>query len=778
MKRIAKTLSTFSFPLLTAIMLVQTPVTATAQSRGAIHGQVVDAKSGEALPGANVQIQGTLRGSSTDLEGFFDIEHVQPGTYTVRVSFIGYQLGHATVEVMADSVAIVDFKLEPSPLEMAEVVVTASREPEEIRKTVVSVSALTSETALRRDPLRLDAALESIPGVSLMGENVNVRNSTGYTRGLGSRVLILIDSVPVLISDLGSMNWDMLPVTDFERVEVIKGPASALYGSYALGGVINIITKAPQPQGRFSIRTSAGIYDKPYESAWHWTDRTLSFNRTDLSYSKQFGKLGLRVSLGRHESTGDRQNRHFKRWNATGKLTWTLSDKSELSLFGVYARDRRGEFIWWDGRTQNPYLAPAEFLANRLALDAYTLYGQYRLRLNDWMEMKWRASYVRQLTGNQFKVAGDFQPAQGAGANWQIQARLDEEVSFTAGMEYHYDFAEQRQFGRHFAYTLSPYFQQVWQTSPQLRITAGLRYDQYYLLPGPERQNQFIESRTVVNPLPEGKEEQYLNPQIGLSYEFADNTVIHAALARGIRIPALGERFLQFDTPLPFRPNTDIVTERSLSLELGLRQRFGNHVRFEISGFHNSYDDLIEPVLIESGTGFFASLANIPRARITGVETSARIRFWHNRLGLEASATWTEPVVVRADEFIRIIDYTPLRQPGGVPDTLDILSPFEEGNLLSYRPRWIAFVQPSVRLGRFALEADYAFATKLKREQLQLFKDDQRVNKHQLDVRLIYQWGNLTTQLVVRNILQYNYTQVERLMNEVRNFSMGLKWEY
>jgi hypothetical protein len=153
--------------------------------------------------------------------------------------------------------------------------VTASRQPEEIQTAAVSVSALTGAGALRRDPLRLDAALVSIPGVSLVNENVNVRNSTGYTRGLGSRVLILLDGIPALTSDFGNMNWDLLPVTDFERVEVIKGPASALYGSFALGGVINIITKAPQPQGRFAIRTSAGVYDQPYESEWHWTDRTL-----------------------------------------------------------------------------------------------------------------------------------------------------------------------------------------------------------------------------------------------------------------------------------------------------------------------------------------------------------------------------------------------------------------------------------------------------------------------------------------------------------------------
>jgi iron complex outermembrane receptor protein len=645
-------------------------------------------------------------------------------------------------------------------IEIADVVVTASRQPEAIRNAVVSVSALTTSEALRRNPLRLDAALESIPGVNLVGENVNVRNSTGYTRGLGSRVLILLDGVPALTSDLGNMNWDVLPVTDFERIEVIKGPSSALYGSFALGGVINIITKAPQPQGRFSLRTSLGVYDNPYEPVWRWTDRTLNFNRVDLSYSKQFGRLGMRLSFGRHESTGDRQNRHFQRWNGTGKLNWSFNSGSELSLFGAYARDRRGEFV--EARRDNPYLVPSEFLSYRLSLDAYTFYAQYRHRLNDWLEMKWRASYVRQLTGNQYKKAGDFEPAQGPGVDWQIHAQLDSSIGFTLGVEYHYDYAEQRQFGRHFSSTISPYVQQIWQPSPQLRLTAGLRYDHYYLLPGPAIQTKIIDGVEVrvLNPLPDGKEEQYLSPQIGLSYQIFPQTVIHAAFGRGVRIPALGERFLQFDQPVRFEPNAQINTERSASLEIGLRQNFGGLARLEAAVFSSHYRDLVEPVFVADATSFYATLVNIAKARIRGVEASGRMQLWGDHLGLEATATWTEPVITE------------------VNPVSDVPTRFQEGDLLSYRPRLIAYLSPSFNLGPFSLQADYSFASRLTREQVQLYKDDQRVAKKQLDLRLLFRWQGLTTQLAVRNLLRYSYTQVERNVNEVRNFALGMMWEY
>lgn len=739
----------------------QTP--AQSPYYGDLAGKVTDAQTGEPLPGANVQIQGTVLGSATDAEGRFTIKKLQPGVYALRVSYIGYDLARATATVFADSTTRVNMALQLSVLEMSQVVVTATRQVEEIEAATVSVSALTHESAMRRQPLRLDAALESIPGVNMIGENVNVRNSTGYTRGLGSRVLIMIDGVPALPGDFGNMNWDILPVTDFERIEVIKGPSSAIYGSYALGGVINIITQPPRPEGRLAVRASAGIYDEPYEDEWHWTERTLSFNRQDVSYSRQIGMMGLRLSAGRHESTGDRENRHFQRWNGTGKFDFRLNEAWDLTLFGAYARDRRGEFVW--SENGRPFIVPLAFKDYRLALDAFTAYARTRYRVRDWLEVSFRASLVRQLTGNQYRVEGDFEPAQGPGADVHVYARLDSNFSFTTGLDYRYDYAEQRQIGEHYAYTLSPYLQTIWQNQQGWRVTFGARYDSYYLLPGPQVFTKTVynpikdreETFSIVNPLPEGLEEQHLSPQLGLSYQLAPGSVLHSAVGRGIRIPALGERFLQFDQTIPFRPNPHITTEKSWSYELGWRQRLGAHADFEVAGFYNLFDNLIEPVFVASGTSFYATLVNIKQARIPGVEVSTRLRFWQNRLQLDASATWTEPVITKAGE------------PGDIPIT------FADGDPLTYRPDFIAYVTPSLHMGPFSFEADYSHATTVA---VQLFINDQRVPKKQLDARVRYRWSNLTLQVAARNLLHYYYAQIERNYNEVRSLSAGLMWEY
>lgn len=738
--------------------LLPAPKQALAQQSATLQGFVYDAETREPLIGANVSVLQTYRGSSTNSDGEFVIHRIQPGKYVLRVSYIGYETRDIVVRVSAHAWNAVAVSLTPGALQFDEIIVTASRQEETARMATASVSVLTRDTALRRNSLRLDRALESIPGVNMMGENVNIRNSTGYTRGLGSRVLMLLDGMPVLMSDFGNMNWDILPVTDIETVEVVKGPASAIYGSFALGGVMNIITRAPSAQPRLAVRATAGIYDEPLYAAWDWTDRTLYFNRVDASYSRRYGDFGLRVSASRHESTGDRVNKNFLRWNGSAKVIWTLNNRSQLTLFGAYARDRRGEFVW--SRFDHPYRVDPEFEDFRLSLDAFSFYAKYEQQLRQGVELRARASYIRQLTGNQFKVPGDFKPAQGPGAAVELHAALRPDLNFIAGAEVKYDAAEQRHFGRHSAVTLSGFLHQTWEASENLRLTAGLRFDHYRLLPAPRIQTQFVKRDTLFNPLPDGLRETYFSPQSGISFEIFPGTVLHAAFGSGIRIPSIAERFMEFKVPIIFLGNANLRTEESRSLEIGWRQSLGGLARLEFTAFSNTFEDLIEPAYVSQFTGYYATLVNIDRARIRGVELAGWLRLWRNRIEIEGSLTWTEPLIVKQAEIEGV----------GLP--------FHSGDYLSYRPSWIGYVSPAINLGRLQLAADFGYASRLRREQVQVFKDDQRVPKKQLDVRASYRFDALTVQLIIRNLPQYNYTQIERNMNEVRNFAVALHWNY
>jgi iron complex outermembrane receptor protein len=128
---------------------------------------------------------------------------------------------------------------------------------------------------------------------------------------LETRVLMLIDGVPVLPGDSGESEMGSGARHSVERVEIIKGAGSALYGSSALGGVVNIITKSAGDRPLTHLRFSAGLYDKPSFTEWRWTDRLLLFDDMDVDHSRRIGKsqicwLGA-PPVHRHSQNGSYQ---------------------------------------------------------------------------------------------------------------------------------------------------------------------------------------------------------------------------------------------------------------------------------------------------------------------------------------------------------------------------------------------------------------------------------------------------------------------------------------
>ncbi|MFQ5633040.1 MAG: carboxypeptidase-like regulatory domain-containing protein, partial [bacterium] len=274
-------------------------ISASENTFGGIIGQVTDAETGLPLAGANISVMNTLIGASTDVNGQFRISKVPIGEYELKVSYIGYSAEHLKIDVEADVLATADFALEPSAILFDQVVVTGSRHSEELHEAVNSVTVMSNLEIRQRNRFRIDEALESMPSVQRIGENISIRGGTGYSLlGVGgSRVLMLIDDVPVLTSDLGRANWDLLPVTEVERVEVLKGAGSVLYGSGGTSGVVNVITLRPTDAPLLKFRHSAGVYSEPAVSNWKWTDETLYFYRSDISYSNTYGPVGLRLSV-------------------------------------------------------------------------------------------------------------------------------------------------------------------------------------------------------------------------------------------------------------------------------------------------------------------------------------------------------------------------------------------------------------------------------------------------------------------------------------------------
>lgn len=697
--------------------------------KGRIVGEVTEKNSNRVLPGVNIQIENTLLGASTDLNGRFEIRNVPPGTYSVKATMISHRPQRVSdVVVEQGKEAKVNFVLEETVIDFSPVIITANKTKQELDDTPNALSVIGAPEIRDRHAMRVDQVLESMPGVTFIRDQVNIRGSTGFTLGAANRTLLLLDGVPVMASDTGEFNWDLLPVLDIEQIEVVKGAGSALWGTAALGGVINIITKSPSEEGRTMVRVMAGEYDEPRYEQWKWTNTPLQFSRADVSHSRRIGPVGFRISVGRHVSTGYTEVGDFQRWNSTGKLIYNFNNGSKFTLYGSYNYNIAGIFVGWDD-PQKPFEVKPANRSSRGKIRMGSLYAKYNWVISPKAALKFRVSYLMTLMGNQFIETTDFNPAHGLGAEIQGDLLPHSNFDITYGVEFKWDTGNTKYFGEHKGYTVGLYGQTEYRLNEKLRLTPGIRYDRYQLI--------------------DGLAQSLLSPRMGINYQPFESTILRASAGSGFRAATIAERYLDFrSNSVVVESNPDLQAESSWSYDIGWRQYMTRNWFVELGAFRNEFDNLIEIDLRQSQIDFAKDIQvsvrfqNLQKARIQGLELTTSGMWWRDRLGLKATAT-----------FMDHEDLT-LNEP------------------LTYRPKVIAFINPFIRYGSWEFHADYRYASRI--ENVKLYYYDERVPQKVWNFRLIYHLGNVDFQLAVNNAFDYYYTQIERTMGEIRNFTVGV----
>jgi iron complex outermembrane receptor protein len=189
------------------------------------------------------------------------------------ISIIGFNKKTVKTSIKKYEVTKLDIFLEESAIPTETVIITAGKHEQLLKEIPVSVNVVEANALLARNIQTIDDALRYIPGVNMTEYQVNIRGSSGYSRGVGNRVLMLLDGLPLLSGDTGEMKFDAIPISQVDRVEVVKGAGSTLYGTSALGGVINILTKDPAENANVNIKLFSGLYDSPTYPEWKWSDK-------------------------------------------------------------------------------------------------------------------------------------------------------------------------------------------------------------------------------------------------------------------------------------------------------------------------------------------------------------------------------------------------------------------------------------------------------------------------------------------------------------------------
>jgi len=237
----------------TAILLVAMLWTATAQN-GAVTGTVTDALTGESLPGVHIRVLEPengrfIGGAYTDAAGTFRMDGISAGTWRIVTSCLGYETDSREIRVGASAPVTLDIALKENIIDLEEVVVTASRRKEKVLDAPASVSVITARDIAARNALTPIDHLQGVQGVDVAQKGVLQREyaARGLNNIFNGTIRTLVDNRMTNLPSLRANVSYLQSITDadIDRVEVVLGPGSALYGPNVTNGVMNIITKSP-----------------------------------------------------------------------------------------------------------------------------------------------------------------------------------------------------------------------------------------------------------------------------------------------------------------------------------------------------------------------------------------------------------------------------------------------------------------------------------------------------------------------------------------------------
>lgn len=336
-----------------------------------VSGRVIS--NGEVLPYANVYISKLSKGVITNDDGRFELNNIVPGTYTVASSFAGFKKQSKTV-VISDKEVVLNFDLiEDSSLD--EVVVTGTLKAVSRLESPVPVEVYTP-TFLKKNPTtNIFEALQNINGVRPQ-LNCNVCNTGDiHINGLeGPYTLVLIDGMPI-VSGLSTVyGLSGIPNSLIEQIEIVKGPASSLYGSEAVGGLINIITKLPENAPIFSADV--------FSTSWGEINTDIGFK------AKVSEKVSLLAGLNyfNYSNPIDNNNDNFTdltlqdRISVFQKWNFKRKDNRAFSLAGRYFYEDR-----WGGEMQwNPsFRGGDQVYGESIYTSRFEILGNYQLPINE-----------------------------------------------------------------------------------------------------------------------------------------------------------------------------------------------------------------------------------------------------------------------------------------------------------------------------------------------------------------------------------------------------------
>ncbi|MCK9613668.1 MAG: TonB-dependent receptor [Bacteroidales bacterium] len=649
-----------------------------------IKGTVYNGNSKETIPGVNV-ILDEKTGVATDFDGKYSLK-VEPGTIKVTYKYIGYATVVNTYTLKPGQTRVEDIQLFEESMAIEGVVVSAGKFEQKLSDVTISMSVLKPAQIEKLNTNNISDVINKIPGVDVYDEQPSIRGGSGYSYGAGSRVLVMMDDMPLISADAGDPKWDFMPIENVSQVEVLKGASSALFGSSALNGVINMRTAFPKDKPQTKIIINEGVYLAPQRRELIWWDeyepgysntlisklvnplsllgvKNPGFGGITFTHLRKMGQFDLVVGGQAYEDQGFRYpNAHSRaRLNANFRYRSKKFEGLSVGLNTNSMFTDATEFFLWQNADSGAYLQRPDAVNHnrgyRVNVDPYFLYfnkrgSKYSLKLR----------YFR--TANIFPgdTTGKTNIADLVYGDYQYQHNFKGKHNLTAGVSGSYSNTQAELFGKHDGVNLSIYAQYDAKFWKKFSISLGIRGEYYRI--------DTAESESTISFKINGKNHKLpLTPvfRAGVSYEVAKYTFIRASFGQGYRFPSIAEKFIKTNLGgLNLFPNKLLKPETGWSAELGIKYGFraGNWNGYlDAAGFWTEYKDMMEFTfgIYKPDTAQYATLddigfksLNVGHARVTGLDFSftGQGNFFGFPLTILAGYTFIYPIDLNYDPMI------------------------------------------------------------------------------------------------------------------------------
>jgi iron complex outermembrane receptor protein len=594
MNKLGTTLLLFAFMLGTSVFAQQ----------ATLSGTLIDGTTDEPLIAATVKA-GAI-GTVTEFDGTY-VLMLDPGEYEVEFRYVGFETITETIRLAAGEKRVIDKALSEEPNILKTATITSGKYEKPLGEVTVSLEVLKPNLIDNTNKPSIADVLGKVPGVDMVGGQANIRGGSGFSYGAGSRVLLLVDDIPILQADAGFPQWNDVPLENISQVEVVKGAASALYGSSALNGIINVRTAYATNPPETRIAPFYTYFMKPkdeYKAWWDETGEQPYAVGMAASHRRKMGKVDLVAGGYYRKNKSTNRDSGTERGRLNANLRYRVTDRLSLGLNSNLNMSQGTSYFFWGNSDSLIYQKPANLALSesdntRFNIDPFVTYfdnGGNRHKFNG------RFFKVKNNTGS--VEADQSNKSDVYYAEYQFQKNFKNiGLITTAGVVNQNSIVQAELYGgdRLTSRNTAAYLQFDKKFGDRLNLSAGFRYEVNHI-----NAPDTLKGELTINnfPLPievKAGDDSDSRPvlRFGANYRLGKATFLRSSFGQGYRFPTIAEKYIitSFGGGFPIYPNPPLEPETGWSAEFAVKQGFkvSNFQGYlDVAAFWSEYQNMME----------------------------------------------------------------------------------------------------------------------------------------------------------------------------------------